>query len=231
MNSKAIYILPSNLFYPELINEKFKGVNKADILDLASNLYLNLLENLKGKENKIDIYSIWDPNIKDQLTDELKGTNCKYIFEDTSDLKILFEKLSTKEFLSYKNNLIVFSDIIDFKPSDYDQSFNLLNAEIDSILISKNKAGVIAVFGFNKYSDEIFSSLISTDFNYTNFLSKSKSCEHFMNIINDVLLVRDIGDFRQLYLELSQKKSMLYCSQQMHERFTHLFVEYKDLLK
>ena len=63
------------------------------------------------------------------------------------------------------------------------------------------------------------------------FLSYNKSCEYFVNTLTDVIAVSNINDFKKLYIDLSQKKSNEYCSQQMHERFTHLFVEYKDLLK
>ncbi|MCC6253373.1 MAG: hypothetical protein IT276_00500, partial [Ignavibacteriaceae bacterium] len=135
------------------------------------------------------------------------------------------------EFSSYKNNLVVFSDVINLKPDDYDQCFKLLNAENESLVIAKNKEDNIAAFGFNKYSEDVFSGLISSKFNYNEFLGKIESFEHFIHIVSDVLLVRNINNFKQLYFELSQKKSLVYCSQHIHERFTHLFVEYKDLLK
>jgi len=231
MNSKAIYIFPFYAFYTDELYKKFVEFKKEDVLFLATTLYLNILENLIGREDKIDIYCIWDESKKDNLPDELKNINHKIIFKDLSNKKILFEKLSSKEFLSYKNNLIVFSDAIDIRPSDYEQYFNLLNIEDESLVIAKDKENNIAVLGFNNYSDEIISSLVLSGFDYNNFLSRIKSCEHFMHIVNDVLLVRNINNFKQLYLELSQKKSIEYCSQPMHERFTHLFVEYKDLLK
>ena len=231
MSSNAVYIFPSELFHPEKINSSLNGFKEEDILFLAATLYLNILENLNGKKDKLNVYCIWDENEKDNLTEELKNSNCNFIFVDVSKQKELFEKLSAKEFLSYKNNLVVFSDVINLKPNDYDQCFKLLSAENESLVIAKNKEGSIAAFGFNKYSEDIFSGLITSKFNYDDFLGKIKSSEHFMHIVSDVLLVRNINNFKQLYFELSQKKSQVYCSQQMHERFTHLFVEYKDLLK
>jgi hypothetical protein len=194
-------------------------------------LYLNILENLAGKKDKIDIYGIWDESDKDNLPDELKSNKYKVIFTDESNKKTIFENLSSKEFSRYKNNLIVCSDVIDIKPADYEQYFNLLNIENESLVIAKNKENSIAVFGFNNYSNEIMNSLLLSNFSYNDFLGRIKSCTHFMHIVNDVLLVRNISNFKQLYFELSQKKSIEYCSQKMHERFTHLFVEYKDLLK
>jgi hypothetical protein len=231
MNSKAIYICP---FYPpnsEKLFNDLNGFSKTEISLLSLTLYLNILENLAGKEDKIDIYCIWDESEKVNLPNELKNNNNQIIFTDISNKRIIFEKLSSKEFLSYKSNLIVFSDVIDIRPSDYEQYYNLINKEADSLLIAKNKSDSIAVFGFNKYSEEIMNSLLLSNFNYNDFLGRNDSCTHFMHIVNDILLIRNIDDFKKLYTGLSQKKSVEYCSQQMHERFTHLFVEYKDLLK
>lgn len=231
MNSKAVYIFPYYFFHSDELFNNLDGFNKADVFFLTSTLYLNILENLKGKDDKVDIYCIWDDSDKDNLPDELKSNNYKIIFTDVLNKKIVFEKLSSKEFSQYKNNLIVSSDVIDIKPADYEQYFNLLKIEDESLVIAKDKENNIAVFGFNNYSEEITNGLLFSEFNYNNFLSRIKSSAHFMHIVNDVLLVRNLNNFRQLYLELSQKKSIEYCSQQIHERFTHLFVEYKDLLK
>ena len=231
MNSKAVYIFPFYPFNTEELSINLNGFSKENILFLAMTLYLNILENLAGKKDKIDIYCIWDESDKDNLPDELKSNNYKVIFTDESNKKTIFENLSSKEFSLYKNNLIVFSDVIDLKLSDYEQYFNLLNIENESLVIAKNKENSIAVFGFNNYSNEIMDSLLLSNFSYNDFLGRIKSCTHFMHIVNDVLLVRNINNFKQLYFELSQKKSIEYCSQKMHERFTHLFVEHKDLLK
>ncbi len=231
MNSKAVYIFPYYFFYSNEIYKSLDGFSKEDISLLFTTLYLNVLENLAGKEDKVDIYCIWNEIDKENLPEEFVNFNYKMIFTNVSDKKQIFEKLSSKQFSLYKNNLIVFSDVIDIRSSDYDQYFNLLNIDDESLVIAKEKENNIAVLGFNNYSDEIISSLVLSGFDYNDFLSRIKSSEHFIHIVNDVLLVRSITNFKQLYAELSQKKSMEYCSQKMHERFTHLFVEYKDLLK
>lgn len=229
MSPKAVYIFPSELFYPDKLDSSLLEFKNEDTFFLASTLYLNILEILNDKKDKLDVYCIWDEKKKDNVPEELKNIN--FIFADVSKKNLLFEKLSSKEFLGHKNNLVVFSDVVDLKPNDYDQCFKLLNAENESVVIAKDKVGNIAAFGFNKYSEDIVRGLISSKFNYNDFLAELKSCEHFIHIVNDVLLVKNINNFKQLYFELSQKRSMVYCSQQMHERFTHLFVEYKDLLK
>ncbi|HCY76441.1 MAG TPA: hypothetical protein DHV28_11010 [Ignavibacteriales bacterium] len=231
MNPKAIYILPFYSDNDEDLFKSFDGLLEPDITFLKSTLYFNILENLEGKVNNTDIYCIWDATANDQLPEELKNEDYKIIFTNLKNRNELIDKLSTKEFLLYKKNLIVLSDAIAIRSSDYEQYFNLLNVENNSLVIAKTKEDYIAVFGFNNPSNEVISSLVLSNFIYNDFLSRIKSCEHFMHILNDVLLVRDISNFKQLYSELSQKKSMEYCSQKMHERFTHLFVEYKDIVK
>jgi hypothetical protein len=144
---------------------------------------------------------------------------------------LLFENLFLKEFNAHKNNIILSADLIGINQIEVDKYFNLLNIDDESLLIGKSKEGVIGVFGFNSYSTDIFSCLVKSDFNYSNFLSCTKTLNHFIHTLNDILLIKNIEHFKQLYIELSQKKSIEYCSQQIHEMFTHLFIEYKDLLK
>ena len=172
MNSKAVYIFPYYFFHSDEIFFSSDGFRKEDAFFLISTLYLNILENLYNKEDKIDLYCIWNESDKDNLPEELKRNNYKIIYTDVSNKKIIFDKLSSKEFLSYKNNLLVCSDVIDVKPSDYEQYFNLLNIENESLVIAKNKENNIAVFGFNNYSEEINKSLLLSEFDYSNFLGR-----------------------------------------------------------
>ena len=231
MNSKAVYIFPFYSFNSKELYNNLKGFSIDEVKLLLTTLYLNVLENLTGKEEKLDVYCIWEENEKGNINDELKNKNYNFIFADITNKKVILNKLSSKEFLSYKSNLIVFSDVIDIKSSDYDHYYNLLNIEEPSLLVAKDKENNIAAFGFNTYSEEIITSLLLSGFNYDDFLVHLNSCKYFIHTVNNILLVRNIDNFKKLYHNLSQKKSIEYCSQHMHEKFTDLFVEHKDLLK
>ncbi len=65
---------------------------------------------------------------------------------------------------------------------------------------------------------------------YDTFLLEAGKSDLFLNTLNGFQLIENFSDFKNLYIELSKKESLSYCSQQMHERFTNLFIEYKDLL-
>lgn len=231
MNQTAAYIIPNTaILNPELI-QPFENFGINDSILLRSTLYLNLVENFISKDSKTDFYFYLDIGDKDFITDEFRISKLNLKFGDLSNKNLFFENLSSKEFSSYKNNTLINSDLIGLNILDLEKLTNLLNIEDESLLINKSKSGDIGIFGFNNYSNEIFKSLINANFKYDEFLSRIKSLSHFIHTTNDILLIKNINDFRQLYFELSQKKSIEYCSQKMHERFTHLFIEYKDLLK
>ena len=231
MFNNAVYIIPSASFLnPEMLG-RFENFTIDDSKFLRSALYLNMVENFFRDENKTDCYFVLDESDRDFITDEFKLNKLNFHFADLSKPKLLFENLFLKEFNTHKNNIIISSDIIGINQTELDKYFNLLNIDDESLLIGKSKEGVIGVFGFNSYSLDIFNCLVKSDFKYSNFLSCSKTLNHFIHTLNDILLIKNIEHFKQLYIELSQKKSIEYCSQQMHEKFTHLFIEYKELLK
>lgn len=231
MFNNAAYIIPSASFLNPVELSTFENFSIDDSKYLRSALYLNLVENFLIDENKTDCYFVLDECDRDFITDDFKVDKLNFHFADLKNQNLLFESLFFKEFSSYKNNIILSSDLIGINRIELDKYFNLLNIDDESLLIGKSKEGVIGVFGFNSYSVDIFKCLVKSDFNYNNFLSCTKTLIHFIHTLNDILLIKNIEHFKQLYIELSQKKSIEYCSQQMHEKFTHLFIEYKELLK
>jgi hypothetical protein len=231
MNQNAAYIIPR---YPILNPQKakiFENLNLQDSVLLRSTLYLNLIENFIKKESKIDFYFFLDIVDRNFLTAEFNIEKISLSFVDLSNKQALVENLANKEFSKHKKNIFISPDIMGLNLKEVERLLNLLNIEDDSLLIGKSKEGELGFLGFNSYSDEIAQGLIKSDFNYDNFLSKIKSSSHFINTVNDILVVRNLNNFKQLYTDLSQKKSIDYCSQEIHERFTHLFIEHKDLLK
>ena len=231
MNQNAVYIIPQSSFLNPANINVFENFSNNDSILLRSTLYLNLVENFLNKNNKIDFNFYFDENDKEFLSNEFVLDNLNPLFNDLKNNSLFFENLAAKEFLTHKNNLIISSDLIGINISELEKIINLLNIEDESLVIGKSKEGEIGILGFNNYFPEIFENLIKTDFRFDDFLSRLKSSNHFIHTLNDILLIRNINNFKQLYTELSQKKSIEYCSQEMHERFTHLFIEYKDLLK
>lgn len=231
MSTNAVYIIPDAPILNHDLIIPFENFSIKDSVLLKSTLYLNLIENFLSKESRIDFYFYLDENDEDQLTDNFRQLNLEIKFSNINSSKTLYEKLSAKEFLNHKNNIIIKPDILGITTNDLEKLFNLLNIEDESLLLGKSQEGEIGVFGFNKYNPDIFSGLIKAKYMYDDFLITLKPSSHFIHTTNDILLIRNINNFKQMYFNLSQKVSINYCSQKMHEQFTHLFIEYKDQLK
>ncbi len=173
----------------------------------------------------------FDIRDKDFVPYDFFNINITSFFGDTcvkqNYIKSLAEKFSNK----FSNNLIIFSNSIGISSNDISKAFNLLAMEDEAIVIGKSFSSRIAFIGFNSYNKELFMDIDWENLNYDSLLLKVNKHENFIHVMNNFMLIENLNDFKQLYAELSKKESLSYCSQQMHEKFTHLFIEYKELLK
>ncbi len=231
MKNNAVYILPESFFIGQKSNEIFNKFSADDLEFYRVTTYLNLIENLLLRKDKFDLFLILNDSDKKKIISEINNDQLNIISCNNFDLKTLMIELNSTKFSSYKNNFLIFSDVIDFKPTDLDKHLSVLSIDDKAFSISKSRFGNIKIFGFNNFNEESIKYLVESNFILDKFLSYNKSCAYFVNILNDVLEIANQDDFKKLYSELSLKSSYDYCSEKMHERFTHIFIEYKDLLK
>lgn len=230
MNQNSIYIIPPKvLFNPEFV-KPFQKINVQDTIFLLNTLYLNLLENIFSNDLKSDIYCFFDSKDKDFITEEYSAHNISLIYFDVNDPKSFFDIISDKKFSNYKNSLIAFSDLIGLSNKSFEQYINLLSVD-ESLLLGKSKHNTLALFGFNRLPEKFIAEIVKLKFNFDNIMAEIESSDYFLHITKDLFRVTSVNDFKELYFILSNKQSIEYCSQEMHERFTHLFIEYKDLIK
>lgn len=228
-NNSAIFLLNLHPVYNPLSVKEFDEFEKKDSVILFSALLENLVENIKLSKISLDKHLILDD--EDQVMEKaIDAENFSLEFLPTIQPGEIIDYLS-KATQDYKNNLIIVADSIGISSSDLVKYYNLLNIEDDSLLVGKTNNGILSFIGFNKLDIPYIEHLFSSDFSYEKFLSKLDSCSAFIHTIGDLNRVIHKDDFKNLYTELSKKESLKYCSQEMHERFTHIFVEYKDLLK
>ena len=228
MNQSAIYI-----FSPGISHS-----NNADLTNLFSEpdkdffrntLFLNLIENALRRKEKADLFIILHEK---EVTTELQSiSDLNLIITDKLSPRVLLSENIIKEFNNHKYNMLVSGNVVDIRSSDFDKYVNLLGIDEKTILISKSSPDTISVFGFCGYSESLLGYFVESELSLQNFLSFNTSCEYYITMAKDIFTVNALNDFKRLYSDLSQKSSLEYCSQEMHERFTHLFVEYKDLLK
>ncbi len=208
-----------------------------DSMDIDHSLYLYstlLLNNLEvfGKiKSTAELIYCFDEADSEYIKKETSLPEESTLFFDSSKSQELLTFLADKFFGSVSNNLIIFSNTIGVSPVNLDRIFNMLSIEDESVVIGKTSEDRTAFIGFNEYKSEILENIISKGTNFNKLLASVNKYDIFVHVVSGNLLVENISDFRKLYTELSKKESWAYCGQEKHERFTHLFVEYKELLK
>lgn len=220
-----IYLLPSTpVFNPDAV-PLFENFDSEHSAILWSALYLNSVEILEAYHDSPHTL-ILDERDSSSLPEKIKGKK-NIIFSDITNKELLLGNLDEKIFGKYDNNILFISSAIGFTHNDISKIFNLLNTNDDSIVLGRAVNNRICFTGFNTYPDFLGTDTIDYDY------ILAESCKHnsFLYILENYISVHRAGDFKHLYNELSKKESLSYCSQEMHEMFTHLFIEYKDLLK
>lgn len=230
-SNSCIYLLPLFSFYNTNSNSLFESMTGEDTSLLYTILYENYIEVFDELKESCTLIYFLDKNDIDNIPDEIdkKLNNISSI--DTSILNKEIKNLNDKYFKNFHNNLLIFSHSIGVSASDIKKIFSLLDIEDESILLGRGIEEKIALFGFNSYNEEILGNLTEDRNHYDEMLIKASKQENFVHTLSNFMLIESKEDFVKLYSELSKKESLQYCNQNIHEKFTHLFIEYKDLLK
>lgn len=229
--NSCIFLFPLHpVFNPDKVPlfQNFEAQHSALLYSAMTENYKEIFEAFEGK---IDSVFVFDENDRDFLSPKFVGEGINLFFGNTSDKSRILKNLADKYFANHTNNLLIFSNSICLTANDIEQAFNLLSINDEAVVIGKTAADGITFLGFNTYNHELFDEINWDNLNYNDLLLYTSKHEHFLHVVDNFLVIRNIEDFKTLYKELSKKESLSYCSQNMHEKFTHLFIEYKDLLK
>jgi hypothetical protein len=229
--NSSIYFFPLHPIFNPAYIPTFESFDTEHSSLLYSALTENYKEIFESFEGKINLVFVFDEKDKDFLPDQFKNEGISLFFGDTGNKTLLLKNLSDKYFNNYTNNLLIFSNSICLSAGDIQQALNLLSINDEAVVIGKTTSGGVTFLGFNSFNTELSDEIDWDNFNYNNFLLYTSKHEHFLHVIDNFLVIRNIDDFKNLYQELSKKESLVYCSQKTHEKFTQLFIEYKDLLK
>lgn len=201
--------------------------NDNDLMYLKQLLFENILENITSsrKDNFINlvIYTNQE-NIFQEIVH--KYENDKLSIQFCNDSYKLSEILS-----NYSKIFIIKTDSIGFSSEDLSNNLNILSSEDNILLISKSLSDEICYIAFNKFDDNVVELALKNNLSYDEFLSKLDADKFFIQTTNNYFRVNSFFNFKLLYQKLSEKESLSYCSQQMHEKFTNLFIEYRDYIK
>jgi hypothetical protein len=227
MKNSSIYVFSIFPVFNKDKSPAFETFDQEHSVNLYSALALNHKEIACKLSESSDLIFCFDKDDEGHLPDSYKGVENIVFVNPDNALKILQEKY----FRLYNNNIIIFSNSIGISPEDFNNAFNLLSIEDEAIVLGKSINQRLAFIGFNSFNAAIFEDVELHDLDFDFFLNKISKFENFIHILDNFMLIKNIDDFKNLYHQLSKKESFAYCSQEIHEKFTNLFIEYKDLLK
>jgi hypothetical protein len=227
---KCIYIFARHPIFNTESVPKFENLSCADSSFLYSNLMANYFELLSGLASETEI--VYSVDIEDNAFIPLNffPENSKIFFATGGNIVYNMEVLDQNYFSLFEYNIFIRSDAIGISEQNIKKIFDLLSIEDDALVIGKGN-NKIPFIGFNSISRKLMVKLLEVEFNYEKFLLESGKSELFINTLDGFRLIENFSDLKNLYIGLSKKESISYCSQESHERFTHLFIEYRDLLK
>jgi len=216
-------------------------LNPAEVIEyqnLASNysiylntlLYSNWIEILSEFKEYYDVIFFMNEKDKNHLPKYFlpEDTNAK--FYDTKIPNSLHESLLKITSAKNEKTLILFSNAIGINNQDIIRIFNLLQSDEPSVVIGKTGKDQLIFICTTGIDKHLVDPILKSDRNYSRYLVSISGKDIFINTMNDFLSINDFEDIKKLYIELSKKESLSYCSSKMHERFNDLFIEYKDLL-
>ncbi|AFH49705.1 Hypothetical protein IALB_2000 [Ignavibacterium album JCM 16511] len=229
-NSISLVVISDRIIFNENSLKTFETLSIEDTKLLFGTLFLNLIENLNRNQNEFDLTIYAEKNDNDLIQTELSTINADkgklFFYDSEPDFTFLSTKIK-----SHMHSIFVYSDVMGVSSLSIKEILNLLNTDENTIVIGTSKNSSVCLIGFNHLTENLLKAIQFAGRDYSKLLSLLKSEEHFIHTLNRFVRVYNIQSFKELYDDLSQKKSIEYCSQEMHEKFTHLFVEYKDLLK
>lgn len=232
MSSKLhIVVVPSSpLFCLEDVPQ-FENFSKEDSSLLFSTLYMNHIDNLNRFKSEIDKTYLFD--IRDESfipTSMVESNLCRY-YRAGEKWKLIESVVNKHLGIDSTSILILFSQSIGIGPSGFQTICNLLNNDDNNFITGVTHSNKIAFFAFNYLDPKMFAGMSSTSIEMDEMYRTVNKLDNYLFELKGFYSVEKIEDFQKLYRVLSTKDSIEFCSQEIHEQFTNLFIEYKELLK
>lgn len=230
MNKDTVIIIAASAILNPKKIKPYHNLSVNYSVYLNTLLYSNWLEIFKDIGEQYEIIALLSEIDREFLPKYFIPPEIQQIFYKEIPLKNLTDFLIKQSSVVNSKTLVLFYNSIGIKQSDISRVFNLNQTEESSLIIGRSVRGDIVFacsYGLDK---DIFDPLLIINRKYDEYLSLISSKDIFIHTLDNFLSINDFEDIKKLYIELSKKESLSYCSQNMHESFNDLFIEYKELL-
>jgi hypothetical protein len=226
----CIYVLSPHPIFNGEAAPKFENLSLRDSILLYSHLLANFIGIFADIDLNYELVFCLNQKDENYIPKNFFLDDSKIFFNTSENINSNLEQLEQNYFSIFENNILIRTDVIGVSEKTIQKLFNLLAIEDNVLVIGKSINEKVALLGFNNPEVNLLNEMFSATLDYDKFLLETGKSDLFLNTLDGFQLIENFSDFKNLYIELSKKESLSYCSQQMHERFTNLFIEYKDLL-
>ncbi|GMU89643.1 MAG: hypothetical protein AMXMBFR49_18500 [Chlorobiota bacterium] len=212
--------------------EEFSGFDKPRTSFMYRNLLLNQLEVVHqwGRHQKC-ILLLHQFDIGAEGLDELQRfEEAEVVFYEEGNQGHILDEIGEEALHEQELLIIVNPAVMGLTANDYDDLLNFTDQEDEVAFIARSSNGWVSSVSFNYNETAQKNVICGIGDPWVKVLRSVSMLEARPLITTSGLVVRGKKDFRSLYDFLSSKESIPACSFEMHDRFTELFVEYKELL-
>ena len=227
--NSIIIIAEGSILNPlEIIVYQNLSVNYSVFLNTL--LFSNWVEILSEIRNDFEIITFLDDRDKEFLPKYFLPFDTKTIFYNPPQLSDLTENVIKNISTGSLKNMVLFYNSIGIKRNDILRAFNLIQSDEPSMVIGKSSQDKIVFTCTSGVDEDLINPIFEAERIYSKYLNSISSKDLFIHTLDNFLSINDFEDIKKLYIELSKKESLSYCSPKMHESFNDLFIEYKELL-
>jgi len=226
-----LFFVPYPVFNQFEVDE-FAGFDKPRTSFLYRNLLLNQLEVVHGWEGKKKItVMLHQFDVGAEGLEELQRfEDAEVIFYEAGNEGPILDELGEESLQNQELVVVVNPAVMGLTKADYLDLVNFADQEDEIVFVTRSSNGWVSSVSFNYHEAGQQSVISSIGDSWNKVLRDVAQLEARPLITTSGLVVKSRKDFRSLYDFLSSKESIPACSFEMHDRFTELFVEYKELL-
>lgn len=147
------------------------------------------------------------------------------VFTEPEDLHRFIADKKAK----YAKMIIINANTVGLTKHKIEQMLNLLDMEDEVTLLGIDYFDKIGFTASCSYSDELLTCQLDNS-NFHDLFKKTPHLEYYFILMSGIYSVTNLADFKNLYSILSQRENFNLCSKDIYDRFTELFIEYKELI-
>jgi hypothetical protein len=147
------------------------------------------------------------------------------VFTEPEDLHRFIADKKAK----YAKMIIINANTVGLTKHKIDQMLNLLDMEDEVTLLGIDHFDKIGFTASCSYGDELLTCQID-NCNFHDLFKQVPHLEYYFILMSGIYSVTNLADFKHLYSILSQRENFNMCSKDIYDRFTELFIEYKELI-